>query len=185
MVITKDYQLQKRENLYYVISKESLPCPVCKGRLFLIGSRKRRLILNTAEKISLVIKRYRCKECRKIHHELPTCCVPYKRYETETVENIIMETIENKKETEKTEAYPCEKSTAQKLLLWYRSVLFCVYMLLEKNKIKWNYSFLKMLSQKYFSKNWLGYLIYELNQSGYLQSILLFVHKLIAVSIIR
>lgn len=163
MIIIKDYQLEKRKNLYYVISKESLPCPFCKGRLFLIGSRKRRLILNTSEKIFLVIKRYRCKECRKIHHELPMCCVPYKRYETEAIENIIMETMENgRKETGKTESYPCEKSTALKLLCWYQSVLRWVNILLEKNKIKCKYSFLNVLSQKYFSKNWLGYLMYEL-----------------------
>ncbi|WP_307545897.1 DUF6431 domain-containing protein [Paenibacillus sp. V4I5] len=31
----------------------------------------------------LVIRRLHCSQCLKIHHELPDCIVPYKRYESE------------------------------------------------------------------------------------------------------
>ncbi|WP_391563866.1 DUF6431 domain-containing protein [Paenibacillus cremeus] len=34
----------------------------------------------------LVICRLRCTYCRKIHHELPSCIVPYKRYDSACVE---------------------------------------------------------------------------------------------------
>lgn len=33
----------------------------------------------------------RCGQCRKIHHELPDYIVPYKRYESECIEQVIDE----------------------------------------------------------------------------------------------
>ncbi|MGE7274872.1 DUF6431 domain-containing protein [Brevibacillus panacihumi] len=55
----------------------------------MIGSRSRKLVHATGEKSELVIRRLRCIGCRKIHHELPDCIVPYKRYESACVENVI------------------------------------------------------------------------------------------------
>lgn len=161
MIITKDYKLLKREELYYVISNENLACPACRGKLFLIGSRKRKLILSNSEKISLVIKRHRCESCRKIHHELPLCCIPYKRYESKVIEDIIKECAREKKK-ERTGLYPCEKSTTVRIIFWYRNILLWLRILLERNKIKCKYSFIKNLSFSSFSKSWLGYLFYEL-----------------------
>jgi hypothetical protein len=37
----------------------------------------------------LIIRRLQCTVCRRIHHELPDCLVPYKRYESECIEEII------------------------------------------------------------------------------------------------
>ena len=34
----------------------------------------------------LIIRRLRCNNCRKIHHELPDILVPYKRHESESIE---------------------------------------------------------------------------------------------------
>jgi hypothetical protein len=34
----------------------------------------------------LIIRRLRCKKCKKIHHELPDILVPYKRYDSESIE---------------------------------------------------------------------------------------------------
>lgn len=39
----------------------------------------------------LRIRRLRCVNCRQIHHELPDCLVPYKRYESGCVEQVISE----------------------------------------------------------------------------------------------
>ncbi|WP_242966792.1 DUF6431 domain-containing protein [Desulfosporosinus sp. FKA] len=30
----------------------------------------------------------RCVNCRRIHHELPDCLVPYKRYESTCIESV-------------------------------------------------------------------------------------------------
>jgi hypothetical protein len=37
----------------------------------------------------LLIRRLYCENCRKIHHELPDCLVPYKRYEADVIESVI------------------------------------------------------------------------------------------------
>ena len=37
----------------------------------------------------MIIRRLRCLACRRIHHELPDCLVPYKRYESACIEEII------------------------------------------------------------------------------------------------
>ena len=44
---------------------------------------------STGEKIKLSIRRLKCEKCRRIHHELPDCVVPYKRHSAETIEEII------------------------------------------------------------------------------------------------
>lgn len=35
------------------------------------------------------IRRLRCQSCQVIHHELPACLVPYKRYEADVIETAI------------------------------------------------------------------------------------------------
>jgi predicted RNA-binding Zn ribbon-like protein len=37
----------------------------------------------------LIIRRMRCELCKKIHHELPDLLVPYKRYGSESIEQVI------------------------------------------------------------------------------------------------
>jgi hypothetical protein len=66
---------------------EVVPCPCCGGSLSMIGSLYRKLSQSRGEQRLLVIRRLRCQNCRKIHHELPDCVVPYKRYESACVEN--------------------------------------------------------------------------------------------------
>ena len=41
------------------------------------------------EKIILSIRRLRCVECKRIHHELPDMLVPYKRHVRESIEAVI------------------------------------------------------------------------------------------------
>lgn len=169
MVITKDYKIQKKGEFYYVISQESFVCPVCQGRLFLLGSRKRSLILSNSKKIFLMIKRYRCKECRKIHHELPVCCIPYKRYETKVIEDVIEEQIKRKKwEKDGMEIYPCEKSTVNRLMMWYQCLMLRLQLLFKNNKVGWNKNLIKNLVFQYYSNKWLSSFFYEFSKIKYL-----------------
>lgn len=39
----------------------------------------------------LIIRRLKCSSCRIIHHELPDILVPYKRYDSESIEAVITE----------------------------------------------------------------------------------------------
>lgn len=66
-------------------------CPICGGRLRIIGSRYRSCIREDGERICLALRRLRCRSqgCRKIHHELPDLLVPYKRHVSASIEKIV------------------------------------------------------------------------------------------------
>jgi len=49
------------------------------------------LIKDDGEKMTLSIRRLRCSICGKIHHELPDCLVPYKRYGQKSIEAVLDE----------------------------------------------------------------------------------------------
>jgi hypothetical protein len=46
---------------------------------------------SSGERSKLVIRRLRCANCEKIHHELPDLLVPYKRYDAESIEGVLEE----------------------------------------------------------------------------------------------
>lgn len=55
----------------------------------MIGSRKRKYINSAGNTNVLIIRRLRCQRCRSIHHELPDILVPYKRYDSESIESVL------------------------------------------------------------------------------------------------
>ncbi|HHV65955.1 MAG TPA: hypothetical protein GXX46_12960 [Peptococcaceae bacterium] len=69
-----------------------MPCPCCDSDLKVIGSRKRKFKVTGEETRILIIRRLRCKACKRIHHELPDCLVPYKRYSSLSIEQVLTET---------------------------------------------------------------------------------------------
>ncbi|MGM0883647.1 MAG: DUF6431 domain-containing protein [Bacillota bacterium] len=77
---------------FFVRCAEVVLSPCCGEKLSVIGSRKRTLTSEEGEYHLLVVRRLRCAQCRKIHHELPDCVVPYKRYESTCVEQVIFRT---------------------------------------------------------------------------------------------
>ncbi|TLS48300.1 hypothetical protein FE782_31405 [Paenibacillus antri] len=79
----------RRAPAFSVRCAEVVPSPCCGESLSVIGSRRRKLFEATGEQKLLVIRRMRCLGCRKIHHELPDCIVPYKRYESACVESVV------------------------------------------------------------------------------------------------
>ncbi|MDR1439038.1 MAG: DUF6431 domain-containing protein [Clostridiales bacterium] len=68
---------------------EKLSCPCCGGGLGVIGSRMRGYVDEAGNKCAVSIRRLRCKDCGRIHHELPDFLVPYRRHCAETVERIV------------------------------------------------------------------------------------------------
>ncbi|WP_084423417.1 DUF6431 domain-containing protein [Cohnella thermotolerans] len=78
---------------FFVRCAELVPSPCCGEALSVIGSRKRKLTSEGGDRRMLVIRRLRCTQCRKIHHELPDCIVPYKRYESACVEQVVSEPV--------------------------------------------------------------------------------------------
>ncbi len=72
-------------------SEEQNFCPCCSGNLKVVGSRERKCIEGSGEKMVLVIRRLRCTQCKRIHHELPDMLVPYKRHTRKSIEEVIIE----------------------------------------------------------------------------------------------
>lgn len=85
MLLLKTHKLD-----FFVRCAESVPCPCCGEQLTVIGSRKRTCKNSNGETKILIIRRLRCKHCRRIHHELPHCLVPYQRYESSCIESVIL-----------------------------------------------------------------------------------------------
>ncbi len=81
----------RRVTAFFVRCAEVVPCPCCGEKLVVIGSRQRKLATACGEQRLLIVRRLRCLQCRKVHHELPDCIVPYKRYESECVEQVLAE----------------------------------------------------------------------------------------------
>ncbi len=71
---------------FFVRSGEQNVCPCCGGALKVIGSRERICIRSTGTKEILIIRWLQCQDCRRTHHELPDCLVPYKRYDSAGIE---------------------------------------------------------------------------------------------------
>jgi hypothetical protein len=78
---------------FFVRCAELVPSPRCGEALSVIGSRKRKLTSEGGDRRMLVIRRLRCTQCLKIHHELPDCIVPYKRYESACVEQVVSKPV--------------------------------------------------------------------------------------------
>ena len=84
---------------------------MCDSPLCVAGSRKRRLREADGSQSILIVRRLRCSHCCRIHHELPDAVVPYKRYCSETIEEILSD--------KGSSTYPCENSTAARLRTWF------------------------------------------------------------------
>lgn len=102
--------MKSRAVYFFVISAEASYCPVCQTLLLVRGTRLRVLYINEEDKQKLVIRRLYCPECGHIHHELPDCVVPYKRYGAEAVEDII--SGQDKK-------VQCPAETVRRILSWW------------------------------------------------------------------
>jgi hypothetical protein len=65
-------------------------------------------------KVKLVIRRLYCPKCKRLHHELPDCVVPYKRHCSETIEAIINGIREG---------LPCENRVIRRIFAWWERIL--------------------------------------------------------------
>lgn len=99
--------------MFFVRCAEVVPSPCCGEKCNIIGSRKRIYIEATGEKKELRIRRLRCSNCRRIHHELPDFLVPHKHYESACVEQTL---------TEEPVAFDvaADNATLQRWKAWFR-----------------------------------------------------------------
>jgi len=117
MIIITKYKLVENPQIgFYVRYGEFVPCPCCNNDLKVIGSRKRKVKDSDENKKTLIIRRMRCKNCHKIHHELPDCLVPYKRYGSESIESLFSNELT-------TSDLAADEATLHRLRKWLYSLL--------------------------------------------------------------
>jgi len=110
MVIITNYTLEEKGGLTHVHSNETQPCPICQRRMRLLGTKRRKLKQADGTRIILLIRRFYCDPCHRVHHELPDIVVPYKRHGAKAIESVI----------NKDEEIPVimEESTIKRLQNW-------------------------------------------------------------------
>ena len=88
MILVENYNLSKDENGRIAI-KHPPPakCPQCGKWMWSDGCKERRAKNSRGEAEVYRLRRLRCKRCGKVHIEIPTCIIPYKRYNAESIEN--------------------------------------------------------------------------------------------------
>lgn len=64
-------------------------CPACGGVLTGYDSVWRTLKTKYGQKIRVKVRRFQCKQCKKVHRETPLDAVPYKQYEKEMIEGVL------------------------------------------------------------------------------------------------
>ena len=164
MVIVHDYWLDGNtsQGIFYVRSREPQRCPICSSELSVSGSRRRGLIEYSGEKKILKIRRLWCDRCRRTHHELPDLIVPYKRYSTEAIENILTDKPKNADDS------PCELSTAKRIKFWFFLLREYCESTLESLMEHWKNDreiiseilrLLPLSEYQYFSAGWLANLV--------------------------
>ena len=104
----------RRASDFIIKSEELSVCPICGGRFCVIGTRERKIIETDGSVTILIIRRFCCCKCGKIHHELPDVLVPYKRHCAESIEKII---------GGKGDEVSCESSTIRKIKTWWERML--------------------------------------------------------------
>ena len=128
IIISKYKKEQAEKDIIKIVSEEKSVCPICSEELKVLGRRKRVVINTDGNKEKLSIRRLRCSLCRKIHHELPDCVIPYKRHCVETIENII---------TGNTEDICCDFVTEHRIRSWWMTIKLYFEKILASLKIKY------------------------------------------------
>lgn len=88
-----------------------------------VGSRERVLYNAAGERKMLWIRRLRCLVCGRIHHELPDIVVPYKRFDSATIEAVI--------EQEAPLSAAADDSTIYRWRRWFLAVAWQLYSILR------------------------------------------------------
>lgn len=88
-----------------------IPSPCCGKSMSIIGTRDRKSKERSGETQVYNIRRLRCDQCGRIHHELPDFLVPYKRYESECIELVLT--------NPSTRDVPADESTLFRWFEWF------------------------------------------------------------------
>lgn len=107
MLSVTDFTEDSKENIVVVRGKKDIPCPVCDGFLMVHGTCIRKVRMADTVKVYR-LRVMECADCHRTHRELPDFIVPYKRYSTEAIIDIIEAPVDQ---------CICETSTREQLKL--------------------------------------------------------------------
>ena len=90
VIVTSFKQKNNTETgIIKIISNEEPLCPLCKGCLVYRDSRIRKAKNIIGICICYLLRRLRCVTCNKIHIEIPDILLPYKHYDSKTIQSVI------------------------------------------------------------------------------------------------
>ena len=87
---------------------ESPTCPHCQSPMKYRDRRPRHFRKEGGVKYWGVVRRYYCKECKRLHTELPANVSPYKHYEVDVIEGVVDGVVTQ--DDLESEDYPCAKT---------------------------------------------------------------------------
>ena len=101
------------EGIFVISGTEPLSCPICGGDLAAYDRKSRKARTQFDGIIVLLLRRLRCRHCKKLHTELPDFLVPYKRYSRECIEDVLAQSRAGE---------PDDERTRSKIRRWYRQI---------------------------------------------------------------
>jgi hypothetical protein len=117
MKLKDSYRLEDLGGFFIVIALDESHCPTCQSVLLMLTTRKRVWWMGNDVVQILLIRRLYCEDCKRIHHEIPDCLVPYKRYGADVIEGVVI----GKGDAEAT-PLPCPSGTASRIRAWWKAV---------------------------------------------------------------
>ena len=90
-------------------------CPECQSPMKYRDTRQRHIRREGGVKLRGRIRRLFCKNCHRLHNELPTNLSPHKHYEVEVIEGVVDEVVTQ--DDLESEDYPCAR-TMERWKLW-------------------------------------------------------------------
>ncbi len=84
MISILNYRKYHHGGVCYIMTAESVPCPICGGKLFVHGTCRRKCITPDGI-VTLGLRVMECRDCHHTHRELPSGVVPYKRHCAEII----------------------------------------------------------------------------------------------------
>ena len=101
------------EGIFVISGTEPLSCPICGGDLAAYDRKTRKMHTRSNGITVLLLRRLRCRHCKKLHTELPDLLVPYKRYSRECIEDVLAQSRAGE---------PDDERTRSKIRRWYRQI---------------------------------------------------------------
>jgi hypothetical protein len=96
MVIVSSFSLVYNNlcGIFTITAVNESCCPLCNGELVYRDSKSRKVKNIFGEIRNFLLRRLRCTGCKKLHTELPDIIQPYKHYDSDAIQSILVGSME-------------------------------------------------------------------------------------------